>query len=95
MIDVSSPRRPVKVSAYDTPGYAYDVHIAGQLALVADGKSGLRIINVSNPSAPREIASYKTPGYAEEISIGETISYVANYDAGLAILALKPEWGSL
>ena len=50
--------RPTEISAYDTPGYAYDVHMWGRLALVADGTSGLRIVDVSDPSAPREIGHF-------------------------------------
>ena len=36
--------------------------MAGSYAYVADGGSGLRVINVANPAAPTEVGFYDTPG---------------------------------
>ena len=49
VIDVASATAPTDVTAYDTPGYAYDVQVADSLAYVADGTGGLRIIDLSDP----------------------------------------------
>ena len=40
----------ITLGALDTPGSARDVEVVGDLAYVADGSSGLRIIDVSNPT---------------------------------------------
>ena len=42
----------ITVGALDTPGTARGVEVVGELAYVADGSSGLRVIDVSNPAAP-------------------------------------------
>ena len=38
---------PYQVGQVDTPGYAYDLDLLGNYAYVADGSSGLRIIDIS------------------------------------------------
>ena len=40
----------INVSTLDTSGQAWDVEVVGGLAYVADGLSGLRIVDVSNPA---------------------------------------------
>ena len=54
----------MEVSAHDTPGYAYDVHVTGRLALVADGESGLRVMDVSNTSVVAELGQYLRPSHS-------------------------------
>lgn len=43
-----------EVASYDTPGFAYDVVIAGNHAYVADS-SALLVLDVENPASPREV----------------------------------------
>ena len=43
-----------EVAWYDTPGFAYDVVIAGNHAYVADS-SALLVLDVENPASPREV----------------------------------------
>ncbi|MFO0795376.1 MAG: hypothetical protein U0586_15095 [Candidatus Brocadiaceae bacterium] len=51
--------------SYDTPGNTYGVAVVGTTAYVADGLSGLLVIDVSKPSAPKLLGSYATtPDYA-------------------------------
>ena len=52
--------------------------VAGSYAYVADGSSGLRIINVANPAAPTRSASYDTPGYAHGVAVAGSYAYVAD-----------------
>ena len=65
---VFNPAAPVEVGYYDTPGEAIGIQVVGTLAYVADGSSGLRIINVSNPSAPVEIGYYGKEGFDDHFS---------------------------
>jgi hypothetical protein len=39
---------PAPFAAYDTPGYAYNVDLDGNLAFIADGPGGLQILDVSS-----------------------------------------------
>jgi len=62
---------------YDTPYLAKKVMVIGDLAYIADGDSGLRIINVSNPANPFEYGFYDTPGYVEGLKIAGDYAFIA------------------
>ena len=47
ILDVSDPSRPVALGGVLLPGTVYGVYVSGELAYVADGPSGLQIIDVS------------------------------------------------
>jgi hypothetical protein len=90
VIDVSSPGSPTEVAAYDTPGYAYDVHIEGHLAYVADGEAGLRIIDVSNPSVGGEIGHYlPTDGDVRGVEVAGPYAYLASGRPGLLVVDIS------
>jgi hypothetical protein len=57
----SSNPNPTFKGSYDTPGRAWGVTFSENYAYVADGGSGLQIIDVSNPSNPTFKGSYSTP----------------------------------
>ncbi len=83
---MSLPDNPNEVGFFDTPGWAYDVVLVGNLAYVADELSGLRIIDVSTPENPTEVGFIDTPGSARGVTVVETHAYVADYSAGLRII---------
>lgn len=60
-----------KIGSYDSPGTANDVYVTKigdtEIALLADGNSGLQIININNPSLPSLISSYNTAGYTYDV----------------------------
>ena len=56
----SFPADPL-MGAYDTPDIAYSVAVSGGYAYVADGYSGLRVVDVSDPANPVETGFYDTP----------------------------------
>lgn len=90
VIDVSSPASPWVVSVYNTPGHAYDVHVAGHLALVADGKAGLRIIDVSNLSAVSEIGHYiPHDGDVRGVDVAGHNAYLASGKRGLVVVDIS------
>lgn len=82
------------VGSYNTPDYAYDVSILTKSSLnyafIADGTSGLQIINVTSPSSPVFISNYNTPGTAIAVvtaSINNLqFAFVSDGTQGLAII---------
>ena len=50
MIDVSNPRAPVELGAYDTPGEAVGVAVVEGYAYIADGAGGLVILRYGAPA---------------------------------------------
>ena len=67
-----------------------DVHLAGDLAFVADGTSGLRIIDVSNPSEANEIGHY-LPDDADVrgVDVVGSFAYLASGKPGLVVVEIS------
>ncbi len=56
VVDIANPATPVlRGSLSLLPGYGYGVAVSGGLAYVADGVSGLKIVDVSNPASMHEV----------------------------------------
>ncbi|MDK9700066.1 MAG: hypothetical protein OEM52_07975 [bacterium] len=78
-----------RVGYYDTPGYADAVAVSGNYAYVADGTSGLRIIDINNPANPQQVGFYDTLGYAFDVVVSSNLAYVADLDYGLRIINIS------
>jgi hypothetical protein len=60
---------------------------AGRLALVADGRGGLQIVNVSDPAKPLAVGGQVTPGWAcNDVAISGGLVYVADDTGGIRVL---------
>jgi len=77
------------LGSYDTTGTSYGVALSvdGTKAYVADGSSGLVVLDVTT-STPTLIGSYDTVGNAYDVvlSSDESKAYVADYANGLVVL---------
>ncbi len=73
------------ISSVGTTGYAFDVLVSGSIAYVADGSSGLQIINIANSRAPTIIGSVNTPGHVKDVTIFGSTAFVAD-GIGLKII---------
>ena len=73
-------------AALDTPGNANDVKIVGNLAYVADGSAGLRIISVTNPVVPVLVGTVDTSGVAWAVTVAGGRAYIADGPSGLQII---------
>lgn len=81
VIDVSRPEQPVRVGIYDAlVGHAWDVHVQGDHAYLADGAAGLRIIDVKSRTAPVERRRFATPAPAVAVRAAGNLVYVADGD---------------
>lgn len=80
------PAPPTNLGTFNTPGTALAVTLRGNVAYVADGTDGLRIVDVTNTAAPSAIGSFDTPGTAKGVAASRDIVLVADGAAGLQIL---------
>jgi hypothetical protein len=80
-----------ELGGYNTPGVAQAVKITSGYAYVADGGSGLRVINTSTPSTPSEVGFYDTPGSGHDVAVAGNVAYLADGDCGLMILRMCTE----
>jgi len=60
--------------------------MSGAYAYVADGESGLYIVDVSDPAHPCEAAFYDTPGNTQGVAVSAHYAYIADMAAGLRIV---------
>jgi len=68
---------------------AWDVYVKENYAYVADGPSGLQIIDISDPANSIVIGSCDTPDYAYGVDIKENYAYVADGSSGLQIIDIS------
>jgi formylglycine-generating enzyme required for sulfatase activity len=76
VVDFSDSDHPVWRGLVETPGRAQDIALAGQHAFVADGESGLLIVDVSDPSTPRRVGNYPTRGSLTHIAVSGDVAYL-------------------
>lgn len=80
------PFVPSIVGSLDTPGYAWGIAIAGFHAYVADGATGLQVIDISDPENPVVVGNYNTAGSARGVAVDGDRAFVADGDSGLQII---------
>jgi hypothetical protein len=70
----------------ETPDRALGVAVSGTHAYVADGGSGLQVIDITNPESPRIVGSVDTPGNAMGVAVSGTHAYVTDGNRGLQVI---------
>lgn len=60
--------------------------MTGELAYVADGSTGVLVLDVSNPADPQIVGDADTPGQARHVTLSGHHAYVADLDHGLQII---------
>jgi len=58
-------------------------------AYVADGSSGLQVIDVSNSTTPVVVGAADTPGFAVDVTVSGTHAYVADRASGLQVIDIS------
>ena len=71
------------------PGRAVGVAVSGSYAYVADGDSGLQVVDITTPETPLMVSSVYTPGGAGKVSVSGSYAYVADGHSGLQVLPLQ------
>ena len=84
---INLPRKsPTLIGSCDTLGSAYGVFISGDHAYVADGSSGLQVINITNSKNPTSVGFYDSVGYARDVFVSGDYAYVADGSFGLLVV---------
>ncbi len=90
---IKNPSLPESLPNYLLPDLAtpWAVFVKDTLAYIADGDSGLIILNVANPARPVEIGRFNVPpgGSGTGIFVEDTLAYFATWGGGLRILNVK------
>ena len=70
-------------------GCANGVAVSGSYAFVADGVSGLQVVDISNPTNSVQVGRLGTSGYALGVAVNGNYAYVADSDAGLQVIDIS------
>jgi len=76
----------ITVGTLDTLDYAWEVEVVDDLAYVADGASGLRVIDISDPTLPVEIGALDTQSSVYGIEVVGDLVYVMDLWYGLRLI---------
>ena len=78
VIDVTDPISPTLRGVLSLPEVGRDLFVVGDLAYVADGGSGLLIVDTSDPDSPEQLGAYDTVGSAARgVAVDNAVAYVA------------------
>jgi hypothetical protein len=86
IFDIGGPLLLPTVGSVDTPGTAIDLEIVGDFVYVADGESGLQVVDISQTENPQIIGEVDTPGEAREVVVSGEYAYVADGEPGLQVV---------
>ncbi|MFO7650730.1 MAG: T9SS type A sorting domain-containing protein [bacterium] len=98
LVDIGDSTQPAVVGTCATQNNNYGVWgtTAGRVALVADNRGGLAVIDIANQTQPSLDTVVLRGGSAVDISIDAGLGYVASDGAGLKVLDLSspasPQW---
>jgi len=89
--EIINTRLPPKSSVYyeDTTGSANNIYVSGDYAYVADGISGLAVIDISDPTNPGTPIYKNTTGNAYGIYVSGNYAYLADGSSGLAVINIS------
>jgi hypothetical protein len=87
--DVSQPAAPQVVGEITLFGEVKGIEVVADLAFVANGAGGLRVIDVSDPSMPIELGSSETVGHAEELVVAGDYAFVAENLFGFEVFDIS------
>jgi hypothetical protein len=87
VVVTGSQIRVQEVGFQNTPGQARDVSVGAEsIACVADGASGLRLVDISQPAAPKEVSWVATGGWAESVTAEGYLALVADGENGVRVV---------
>jgi hypothetical protein len=89
VVGIRNPAAPSYTGHCTTPGSSFDVEVRGDFAYVADGSSGLTVIDISDLSNPSCVGGYDTPGTARGVDVSGDYAFIADEDAGLQIIDIS------
>ena len=85
-MNVTDPAKPAQAGGVDTPGYAQAVAQGASRAYIADGNSGLAVVDVADPAYPALLGQLPLPGgYAWAVALQGDYAYLAAESEGLKI----------
>jgi hypothetical protein len=80
VLDIRNSANPSVLLVIDAQGAIGDIHIDGNLLLIAGQAGNLQALNIENPQAPTIVGNFHTPSPAEAVTVINDQVYVAIKD---------------
>ncbi len=80
---VSQLRPPFPAQQFDQQ---VDIDVQGGMAYIANGRSGLLIVDVSNPVSPQLVSTIVLPGYSKGVRFHQNLVYLVSLRDGVHIV---------
>lgn len=77
---------PIAWGSYQPSDSVFAVAVAGDLAFLACGSAGLRILDITDPGNPSLTGTYDTPGEAYGVAVAGDYAFVADGASGLQVV---------
>ncbi|MBA7584344.1 hypothetical protein ES708_26297 [subsurface metagenome] len=88
-VSVADPTNPGTPVYKNTTGHAVGVYVSGDYAYVADGESGLAVIDISDPTNPGTPIYGETAQDARSVYVSGDYAFVADDFRGLAVIQIR------
>lgn len=81
VIDVTDPSVPTQIlsNVPPLPTASHGISVVGEVAYIADGSAGLRLVDVSNPYSPSLLSTFETRQHAVDVGVKNNVAYVIEY----------------
>ncbi|MBD3190659.1 MAG: hypothetical protein GF308_08440 [Candidatus Heimdallarchaeota archaeon] len=87
IVDISTSSTPMIAGWYNQTNVVYDIQFQGQYAYLANGESGLLVLDITNPFAPVFVGEYVIAnGFACELVVEDDCVFLAASSEGIRIV---------
>jgi hypothetical protein len=77
------------ISNINTPGDPYGIFVSGNYAYIADGDSGLQVVNISDLQNLFIVSSFQTPGISDDIFVSGNYVLMTDAYSGLQLINIS------
>lgn len=88
IVNVTNPASPTLIGSFGGAS-AWDIAVAGDIAVVANFFGAVNVYNITNLSAPTLLGSCSTPGDPIAVTIDGDYVYVADYGQGIQVINIS------
>ncbi len=89
IIDVEDPNSPTLLPMGYLTLNAHGLAVKGHFAYLAEGTTGLNILNITNPTTPIPVDAVNTPGFAMDVIVDGGLAFVADGISGVQIVDIS------
>jgi len=79
----TDPTAPSLIGQYDSDAIMRNLHVDDTYAYIANGPSGLLILDISDPTEPEFVSRFDTPDFASDVYVSGFFAYITDRSSGV------------